>query len=518
MSVFHWEIRLSSVKIDERIIAGSWYYIQKGSKGADIEREAMDESKDKAEKHKEYRDPNAVAGRNQDGRVEISVSEDRLQAVAVFTPPLGQGRAIDIDYLQKLLDAEGIVYGIDWDSIQEAVFTCNTERKKITDVVIAKGTEPEKEIPSYLKLEKRFFEQGPLIAPESLKVDYRTISPFIIVHKGECIAKVIPPRPGTDGTDVFGKPVPFTRKDVVQFTAGKNTERSGDEICASCDGRFERNANTFCVSEILQIKGSVDYSTGNIQFPGDVLIEGTVEDGFRIYSGGTIVSKSTLDASEVAARKDLAVEQGIIGKKQSLVRVGGTVKAKFIEGCTVESRGALFIEDSLYACEVYTLDKVQMGEQGKIVGGSIFAVNGVFAYQIGNQAHQRTRIQCGVDFVTEKKLGQLKQRHAYLSMKLTALNTYLKDKKSEKALAERERITALIQKVIEEMNKCLFELHKNQNAEIVVTDKVFPGVSIDICNVRLAVDKIHTRVRFILDPKRGQIAMERIDQGKSLKN
>jgi uncharacterized protein (DUF342 family) len=101
-------------------------------------------------------------------------------------------------------------------------------------------------------------------------------------------------------------------------------------------------------------------------------------------------------------------------------------------------------------------------------------------------------------------------------MKLTAL-THTQRQEIRKALAERERITALISKGHRRDDKCLFELHKNQNAEIVVADKVFPGVSIDICNVRLAVDKIHTRVRFILDPKRGQIAMERIDQSKSLK-
>jgi uncharacterized protein (DUF342 family) len=477
----------------------------------------MDEARENPEKRKEGRDPDAVAGRNQDGRLEIVVSDDKLTAKAVFTPPLGDGRLIDMDYLQKLLDAEGLVFGVDWDAIGEAVFTCNTERKIVSDVVIAKGLDPEKEIPSYLKLEKRFFNQGPLIDPESLKVDFRTISPFIIVRKGERIATVIPPRPGKDGTDVFGKPVAFTRKDVVQFTAGKNTERSGDGILAACEGRFERKDNSFWVSEILQIKGAVDYSTGNIQFPGDVFIEGMVQDGFRIYAGGSIVSKSTLDASEVAARKDLSVEQGIIGKKQSLVRVGGTVKAKFIEGCTVECRGSILVEDSMYACEVYTLDSVQMGEQGKIVGGSVFAVNGVSANQIGNQAHQRTRIQCGVDFVAERKLEQLKQRHAHLSLKLTALNTFLKEKPSERAEAERDRLAVLIQKVVEEMNACLIGLHKNQKAEVVVTDKVFPGVEIDICNIRLAVDKTHAKVKFALDPIRGKISIEKLDKQKEQK-
>lgn len=81
------------------------------------------------------------------------------------------------------------------------------------------------------------------------------------------------------------------------------------------------------MNEVLEIDDDVDYKTGHINFPGDVIIRGEVKDGFKVHSRGSIFCAKTLDASEVISGKDLIVQQGIIGRNKGIIQVEGKLKA-----------------------------------------------------------------------------------------------------------------------------------------------------------------------------------------------
>ena len=44
-------------------------------------------------------------------------------------------------------------------------------------------------------------------------------------------------------------------------------------------------AEGFWVDEVLGVATDVDYHSGNIDFPGDVIIQGDVKDGFAVKAG-----------------------------------------------------------------------------------------------------------------------------------------------------------------------------------------------------------------------------------------
>ena len=148
-----------------------------------------------------------------------------------------------------------------------------------------------------------------------------------------------PKRPGQPGKDVHGKETPFARESPENCAAGRNVERRGDELVATVDGRLAIEGGRADVDEVLLVKGEVDFHTGHIVFPGDVVIEGAVHDGFKVWSGGSIVCKSTMDAFDVNAKKDLTCAQGIIGRRRGEVRVGGELNAKYVQNCRVAARG-----------------------------------------------------------------------------------------------------------------------------------------------------------------------------------
>jgi uncharacterized protein (DUF342 family) len=94
-----------------------------------------------------------VVPQNQnDGNITVTFLDQDLEARGDFMPPLGKGAPITPDYVRDLLEKLNIVYGIQRESIEEAVQECNLERKMMKNVLIARGDPPANEIAEYIQL------------------------------------------------------------------------------------------------------------------------------------------------------------------------------------------------------------------------------------------------------------------------------------------------------------------------------------------------------------------------------
>ena len=355
--------------------------------------------------------------RKNDGNIEISISPDCMTATAVLYPPLGDGAPLSPNYAAELLARMGIVHGVLWDDLTERILDANIEHHILRDVVVARGTAPVPEHPEHIIVEARF-KPGFRPIDDKDNVDWKTISPYVIVKKGEPIGTVIEKQEGVFGTDILDRSLPYGKDQFQVWSLGKNVERQDNQIVASAEGRVNLDGAKISVEEILIIKGDVDFRIGHIMFPGDVVIEGSVGAGFKIYSGGSISIKETLDAFDVSAKKDLVCAQGIIGKEQAYVRVGGNLKAKFVENAKVAIRGDAEIPGSLVGTKLYTLGKLNMGDKGRIVGGEIFATHGIICGWIGGPTRPLTMINVGIDFTMQQKLDQANNALRELSTKL----------------------------------------------------------------------------------------------------
>ena len=453
-------------------------------------------------------DPDELAGHSRDGRIEISLAEDLLEARAEFVPPLGKGRPIDLEYAEKLFESRGITNGIDWDKVQESILTCNSNRKKLSGVVIARGKTPAPEIPAHYAVRKGLIKGQHPKNNGTGKIDHKSVSPYVFVHKDDVLARRIERQEGREGTGVTGEPVPFERREVAQYTPGEGTYVAEDTVKASFSGRFSLQGETFSVVQYLEVRGSVDYHTGHVIFPGDVTVTGEIREGFQVYAGGSVYCKETIEASEVIAKKNVVSQMGIIGKEKGIIRTGEGLEAKFVESCWVKSRGRVFIHDSILNSNIKTLDRIETGEGGKIVGGELSAVHGVSAFQIGNEAFHHTYVQCGVDFVSQKELDKAKKKHLALYLKLQTVDSMLKEKGSKEMETLKTKINDQLTSLVESMNELLDKVNGDENAEIVVHDKVFPGTTIDICYTDFIVEEVMTRVKFRLDREIGRVVAE----------
>lgn len=453
-----------------------------------------------------------VGSHKNDGTIEISFTPNDLEARAVFHPPVGEGQPITPDYIATVLERLTITFGLDWDAIQQASMESNLNRKMVSDIIIARGEPPIDEIKEYFQTNPAFRTWPKTIDQSLPRIDYREISPFILVRKGQILAKLRPRVEGKEGTNVHGQKIPKNVIKKESASNGPNTRLMGDVIVAATDGRLVENGTELSVAEILEVKGSVGYKTGHILFPGDVVIEGTVADGFKVYAGGSIVSKQTFDATDVVAKKDMIVAGGLIGRGKASVRVGGCLRAKFIQNCRVAGRGEIMVAAAVVNSRIYTLKKLDLGDKGRIIGGEIFAVEGVKASGIGSESGEPTKLHCGVDFTVQQELDRANERLRILSQKLTKLHEMMshdsdadpvKLELENKLLEESERVRALI---AEQLGK----LDSFDDAIVEVSGELRAGTLIEICHIAYFADQNFRKVRFRLDKEHGRLVHENL--------
>lgn len=446
--------------------------------------------------------------RKNDGNIEISIAPDCMTATAVLYPSIGDGEPLSANYAAELLARMGILHGVLWDDLTERILDATIERHIIRDVVVARGTPPVPEHPEHIVVEARFIPGFRPIDQKKLTVDWKTISPYVIVKKGETIGTVIERQEGVPGTDVLNRSLPYGKDQFQAWSLSKNVERQDNKIVASTEGRVNLDGSKIGVDEILLIKGDVDYRIGHIMFPGDVIIEGGVGAGFKVYSGGSISIKETMDAFDVSAKKDLICAQGIIGKEQAYVRVGGNLKAKFVENARVAIRGDADIAGSLVGTKLYTLGKLNMGDKGRIVGGEIFATHGLVCGWIGGPTRPVTLIKVGMDFTMQQKLDQANNALRELSTKLARLESMLRTRAEDGIKRLRDEVSGKVQAMAANIADLAQRVVIDEQAVVEVKNTVYPGTTIAICHIKITVEEPQKKVRFKLDTTANRIVME----------
>ncbi|HTP59047.1 MAG TPA: FapA family protein, partial [Spirochaetia bacterium] len=327
------------------------------------------------------------------------------------------------------------------------------------------------------------------------------------------LARITPRIEGIAGIDVMGAVVAYGKAPATSLRQGKNTAVQGGAVVAQCDGKFVVGEESFWVSEVLEIPGDVDYSTGHVDFPGDVIIRGQIKQGFKVKAGGALTCMKLIDASEITCGGDLETGQGILGRMQGTVKVGGKVRAKFIENCYLEAGGDVAVSTGCLNSVIYTLGTLVTGPRGVIIGGKVYAQKGVSAFQIGSTAGVRTEIHCGIDYRVQQKLTWIRDRNMELALKLKEVENTITSRGTNPRLVElRDKLKAAIRTLNDSAKELIASLTKSEDAAVSAAGEIQHGVFVEICHVPLIVERPLGKVRLVLDKAFGVVSPERLGQ------
>lgn len=450
-----------------------------------------------------------VADNPYSGNVILTFFEDDLEARAEFIPPIGAGAPLTVERVLDFLKQLNILYGIQIEAIQQGISDCTLMKQPIKDVLIARGDPPFHEIMAYFEINPRLFMALPLIKANG-QIDYREQSPFIIVKKDQALAQVRPKIEGRAGKNIHGISIPYKTIYPEGIIGGNNTRTDEKFILAEINGQFIQEDNIVHVQNCLTIEEGVGYATGNITFPGDVIINGPVSDGFKIYAEGSVTIKQTLDVTEVITKGDLMVSGGIIGEDRSIVKVDGSIKAKFIENCQVACGKTITVEREIINSTVFAMDRIELGEKSFIIGSEITSIHGIRAGNIGKIAGKSVKLHCGIDFTIQQEIERTNQQRQILMVKLEKVQQVMalsaaNPKKQAKLEELLNRIKKEQQQVENRLEALSGQLNVDEDTTVEVYGEIAPGTLIEICHIALFVPEPLRRVRIKLDKSLGKL-------------
>lgn len=376
-----------------------------------------------------------------DAEIFLRVDTAQMFVLLCAFPPHRNGAEMSVDQIHDILKTNGIVFGIDEQAIEDAVI----QKSYFRFIKIASGV-PVKHGKHGKALE--FFLRKPIIdlkPDEHGRVDYKNLNLYQTITKDEVICEYLPPEPGQDGTSVYGKVIKAREGKPAMTMMGENTYVTEDrrQLKASIPGRIYFYNSSFNIQSCLEIHGNIDNSTGNLSFPGDVIIYGDVMSGFEIKAHGNITVHGMVEAATIYSDSDIILTSGINGDDHGLLVAKGNIISKFIQNCTVRAEESVH-SDSLIWSQVYCNGSVCVDTgKGAVIGGSIVARNEVNAITLGNQRSQKLSIRLGLtaDMVTKKNMltdqnNKLKSTLESMEKNVAFLNSLPKLNKTQEAVLQ----------------------------------------------------------------------------------
>lgn len=347
---------------------------------------------------------------DRDAKVFVEMGTDYLQAFLVIERPLGGRRITAADALGALR-AAGVTDGLDQAAIEAAVASQGTGSR----FLVASARTPVDGTDGYLQY--RFDVDGLKARPQELedgRVDYYHLGVVQSATPGQVLAVRVPPTKGVPGVTVTGQPLTPKPGRDVRLPKGKNTEvgSDSDTLVAQSTGQIVVIAGKVNVLPVYDVRGDIDFSTGNIDFVGSVTVGGTVRSGFTVRATGNVEVKGSVEAAAIIADGDIVVRGGVQGGDRGRL-AGRNVCARFIQNCRVEATGDVLVEEALMYGDVSAQGRVEAkGSRGRIVGGTVRAVREVAARVIGSKLGTHTEIMVGVNPEIRGELDRLGQELA----------------------------------------------------------------------------------------------------------
>ncbi|KAB2954374.1 DUF342 domain-containing protein [Heliorestis acidaminivorans] len=330
-----------------------------------------------------------------DGEVVVKFSRDEMEAYLVVVPPENGGTPVSITMAKEAIQQAGVQYGILEQEVEHAVKMMNPS----DNVVVAKGKKPTNGQDGFIEYK---FSTDTRIQPMEIehgRVDFYNLNLIKNVQAGDVLVVKTPASPGEPGMTVKGKELKAKAGKDVRIAVGKNTDLSADEksLTATTAGHVHIVGGKVIVDPVFELKGDVDFSSGNLNFLGTVVVRGSITFGFSVQCEGDLEVGGSIDGGNVTVGGNLTVRQGIQGQQRSIIDVKGNLVSRFIQNATVKAGGDVVVGEAIMHSMIdagYNL--IVGGKKGLIVGGQCRAGSEIVGKTLGSLHSTVTELEVGV--------------------------------------------------------------------------------------------------------------------------
>lgn len=428
----------------------------------------------------------------------LHISANKMKAYLELNDPLTEELdefTFTAEQIVSFLKEKQITYGIQYGAIERFV---NDFPHVSYPYLVAEGTEKEDGKPGDVKY---FFDMTTEV-DRSEGWDFRDVMRIPTVQQGEKLAEIIPPTPGIDGTNVYGKKVKARPGKPFLLRPGKNVTFKQEEnsYYADVDGQVSIAGKALHVYDVYEVNESISLKVGNINFPGTVVIRGDVPTGFTIKADGDIKIFGLVEAATIIAAGSVTIREGIAGLKTGRIEAGENVHIGYVNQGIIDANN-IYVERSIMHSECRAKNDI-ICKSGNIVGGVLSAGRKIEARNVGNRMSTKTILSLGLDkklyeeqLILEEKRDQLLDNLKKLNMlynRITQSGQQI-DARTKTTLLRLtnslEKVKADLAEVEDQLTSLNASLGEIEHTYLKVNGTLFPNVTVMFGKYQRTIEK-----------------------------
>ena len=228
-----------------------------------------------------------------------------VDTVAEIPPP-----KVSPNEVKALLEEKGIKCGI----IESAIFQiCQTVGEGKEKMMVAEGQLPKPSVDGFIEYIYTKKNKPIRTNPYGKPIDSS-------VEVGEILAIKHSARKGFNGVNIFNEIAEANQPKDIPLIVGEGVRLLENETLAVAaiagrpvvEGRGEKRLK---VLPVYMVPGDVDVNLGSITFKGDIVVQGSVMESFRLVAGGDIVVYGNVLQAELVAEGNIIVHNNLISSE-----------------------------------------------------------------------------------------------------------------------------------------------------------------------------------------------------------
>jgi uncharacterized protein (DUF342 family) len=334
-------------------------------------------------------------------RFKIAVSKDQMEVRLYPLVQVTDGALTTFEDVVEACRREGIKVELDDKTIEKQLSSATP-----IETTIAKGIKPTDGKDGRLEYMVDMSAKPQFIADaKEDTIDYKNSMQVTLVNVGDVLASVVQPTDGEDGMDVRGNPIKAKPGEKAKFFLGEGAEEKDELISVTAAGTPSIQDDIIMIRRTYVLQGDVNLSTGNISFPGTVIIHGNVTEGFEVISEENVVVNGFISGATVRAKGYIKCSSGIQGKEKTEITAGSYIAAKFVSTATVTADGDILITKDVLHSKINCLGELRIG--GSLIGGVATVLKGVECGSLGSETGVKTVVNIRTHYRQEKAKEQI---------------------------------------------------------------------------------------------------------------
>jgi uncharacterized protein (DUF342 family) len=360
--------------------------------------------------------------------IALETQDSRCLAARVVLPEGVETQTLSVHLLVSLARERGVeVTGAAERKLTELVGRYLADGRPVNEVFVC-ATPPTHGEHGYIEWRPGFNPEKPdenEHNPGDARVDFYSHHSFVTVHKEDHFATIHTPTEGTDGRDVTGRTIAANAGRAFPATLDESVLKLADgRVLAQMDGRLCFDGKKLWIDPVLDLKGGVDFSTGNIDFEGDVVIHRDIRDRFTVRATGDVTIEGLIDASHIDCAGNLTARRGVAGRDEGTLDVGGDAHIGYIDRTRGHIGGSLYLTRELMHSTIAIAGDL-VSDHGVVIGGRVAVRGDARVADLGAESEAPTEFRLGSLPADGSPAGQAEHQIALLKVSIATMDNEL---------------------------------------------------------------------------------------------